>query len=309
MLNVDKNMKLNIPDLYPNIIRTGTVGEGSCFIHSVLKGLNKDNYSLKSETEKREYVEELRKKISDSVDIEYYKNNYFNTASLNLSETLSNFLNVLYNFIENPEIFINPSKIPSKSEISLITDIININITVFKMIITVMSKKEFVDIIENPLITSSNTIDEYIENYNNILFKSFVEKLEEEEVKLNDEQLNICKSKIKTFVYSTCNSIVQNDFIDYKKKLKNTGVWCSDYSFGIVSDYLNVDIYFIDINKKIVYVDTVIKRNRPSVVIGWLNQNHFENIGVLEGKHITRLFDEDHPFIIKIKEELRKKIK
>ena len=177
------------------------------------------------------------------------------------------------------------------------------------MITTVMSKKEFVDIIENPLITSSNTIDEYIENYNNTLFKSFIEKLKEEDIKLSDEHLNICKSKIKSFVYSTCNSIVKKEFIDYKKQLKNTSVWCSDSSFGIVSDYLNVDVYFIDVNKKIVYVDNVIKRNRPSVVIGWLNKNHFENIGVLEGKHITRLFDTDHPFIIKIKEELRKKIK
>lgn len=307
MLSVDKNMKFNIPDLYPDIIRTGTVGEGSCFIHSVLKGLNVDNYSHKTEKEKMDYVEDLRKKISDSITIEYYKNNYAAIASLNLSGNLSKFLKVLYKFIDNPEDFIIQSKVSSVSSgLSLLTDMINTNIIVFKMIATVMSEKEFVNIIENPLITSSNTIDEYIENYNNILFKSFIQKLDEEEVKLSEEHSNICKTKIKTFVYSTCNSIVEKDFSNYKKKLKNTGVWCSDESFGIVSDYLNVDVYFIDVNKKTVYVDSVVKRNRPSVIIGWINQNHFENIGVLEGKHITRLFEPDHQFIIKIKEELVK---
>lgn len=302
MLSVDKNMKLNIPSIYPNIIRTGTVGEGSCFIHSVLKGLNIDNYSSISEKEKKKYVEKLRKKISDSITLDYYKNHYFIIASFNLSRTLSTFLKVLYKFINNPEEFL------VKTEgISFLTDVINNNMIVFKMMTTVISEKDFVDIIENPLITSSNTIDEYIEKYDIILFKSFIEKIEEEGIKLSDENLNICKTKIKNFVYSTCNSIIEKDFINYKKQLKNTGVWCSDLSFGIVSDYLNVDVYFIDINKKSVYIDNVVKRNnRPSVVIGWVNQSHFENIGVLEGKHITRLFNPDHPFIIKINEELNK---
>lgn len=302
MLSVDKNMKLNIPNLYPNIIRTGTVGEGSCFIHSVLKGLNPDNYSKMTEKDKKRYVEEIREKISDSMTIEYYKNNYFVIASLNLTENLFKFLKIFYNFISNPEDFIISSKFSS-----IIVDIINSNIIVFKMVTTVMSQKEFVDIIENPLITSSHNIDEYIENYNNILFKYFIKKIEEEQVKLSEEHLNICKSKIKNFVYSTCNFIIEKDFKNYQKNLKNPTVWCSDQSFGIVSDYFDVDVYFIDVNKKNIYVDNLPKKDRKSVVIGWINQSHFENIGVLEGKNIIRLFSPDHPFIIKIKEELHKK--
>ena len=70
MLDVDKNMKLKMPDFYPNLVRTGTISEGSCFLHSVLKGLNKDNYSSMSKSEKLKYNKQLREEISESLSFE-----------------------------------------------------------------------------------------------------------------------------------------------------------------------------------------------------------------------------------------------
>jgi hypothetical protein len=297
MLDVDENMKFK-SDLYPNLIRTGTLGEGSCFIHAILKGINK-TYSKMDKKNKLKYVENLRKDISESINLSFYKNNLFNISQLHLSTSLSKYLKVLYNFIEEPASFIS---------IPFLINIVESNIVVFKMITTVMTEKEFVNIIESPFVTSSPNIDQYIQNYNNSFFKFFIQKLNEEEVKLSQEQLEICKTKIEKFIYSTCEYLVEKNFEKYKRDLKSTSVWCSDSIFSLVSDYLNVDIYFIDVNKRKVYIDNLPKKNRPSVVIGWIDQSHFENIGILENKDdkiIKRVFAHDHPFIIKLKSELK----
>jgi len=300
MLDVDQNKKLNIPDLYKNIVRTGTVPEGSCFLHSILKATNKDDYSDMTKKEKINYMKKIRKELAESLSLEYYKNNMISISSFGLSLELSIFLKKIYHFIENPQDFLLKNKF-----IIFLTDIINNNIVAFKMITTVISEKEFVGIIDSPFVTSSNTIDEYIRNYNTSLFQMFIQKLNEEDFKLSEDRLEICKSKIKRFVESTCDFIIDKQFQEYKKDLENTSKWASDLIFQLISDYMNVDIYFIDINKKDIYTDHLIKKNRSSVVVGWLNDNHFENIGVLENKHIKRLFEPDHPFIIKLKEKLK----
>ena len=300
MLDVDKNQKLNIPDFYPNIVRTGTLSEGSCFLHSILKGLNKDNYSSMSKPDKAKYMINLRDDISESISLEYYRNNMISISSLRLSTKLSEFLKNLYDFIEKPEDFLKKNK-----STNFLVEIINSNNVVFKMITTVMSQDEFVNIIQTTFITSSHTIDEYIKNYSISMYQLFLQKLNEEEVKISEDRLEICKTKIKRFCESICNFIVNKQFKQYKKELKTKSEWSSDFMFQLISDYLGVDIYFIDINKKDVYVDHLIKKNRPSVVVGWLNKNHFENIGLLyDDKTIKRLFEPDHPFISKIKEKL-----
>jgi len=300
MLDVDKNKKLNMPDFYPNIVRTGTIPEGSCFLHSILKGLNRNNYSTMSKSDKAKYITKLRDNISESLSLDYYRNNMISISSLRLSAKLSNFLKNLYDFIEKPEDYLKKN-----NSTDFLVEIINSNNVVFKMITTVITQDEFANIIQIPFITSSHTIDEYIKNYSTSLYQLFAQKLNEEEVKISDERLEICKTKIKRFCESICNFIVNKQFNKYKKELKKTSEWASDLMFQLISDYLDVDVYFIDINKKDVYVDHLIKRNRPSVVVGWLNENHFENIGLLLGDQtIQRLFSPDHPFISKIKEKI-----
>ena len=53
-LSVDETRKFDTP-LYKNVVRTGTVGDGSCLFHAILKGLDPD-YSALSVSEKRKYI-------------------------------------------------------------------------------------------------------------------------------------------------------------------------------------------------------------------------------------------------------------
>lgn len=303
-LPVDKSKEIKDQSIYPGLIRTGTVSEGSCFYHSVLKGLNKDNYSKMNEKDKLKYMIKLRNDIANTISLEYYKKNLNNISSLRLSQKLDKFLKLLYDFINNPASMLKKDK-----NIDFLTEIINNSITVFKMITTVITKDEFVGIIQDKDITSSPSIDEYITNFYKKLYSIFLQKLEEEGVHLSQEKLDICNSKIKKNITTLFNSIVKKQYEQYKKELRSTNEWASDLMFSIVADYLGVDIYFININNnEVIAYDHVSKGDRPSVVVGSINETHFENIGIIdEDKNITRLFEPDHPFIIKLKEIIKLK--
>jgi alkylated DNA repair dioxygenase AlkB len=307
MLDVDVNKELNIPDIYEKIIRTGTVGEGSCFFHSVLKSLNLDGYSNMNEKAKLKYMIELRNKLSDSITINQYKNNLMNISSMRLSMELNKFLNVLYNFVEDPVPFLS-EKCPKSA--NFLGEIVDDNIKVFKFINSVLSITDFEKVIDNPIITSSINIDMYIENFGKVLYSSFLKEIEEIGANVEQDKLDICKIQINKFTKNISNFIVNNQLEKYKAELKKTNEWASDVMFGLLADYLDIDIYFININSKtVIPYDHVSKGDRHSVVVGWINDVHFENIAINEGKFIKRVFEPNHPFILKIKEKINQEKK
>ena len=77
-----------------------------------------------------------------------------------------------------------------------------------------------------------------------------------------------------------------------------------------ISNVINKDIYIIDYENKNVYItgkdDDILYKNRDSIVMVWINKNHFDLAGVLQGKKLTTLFKYDHPFIQTIKQNLKR---
>jgi hypothetical protein len=257
--------------------------------------------------DKLDYMKDLRNKLSDSITLDQYKNNLFNISSLRLSIDLNNFLEILYDFIGTPSSYLI-DKCESSSE--FLSEILEDNIKVFKLLISVLTIKQFKGIIDSPKVTSSFNIDSYIENFGEVLYNLFIKEIEDVGANIADDKLSICKIQIDKFSKNICNFIINNQFQNYKQELKKTNEWASDVMFGLLADYLNVDIYFININtKEVIPYDHVSKGNRPSIVVGWINQNHFENISINEDEGIRRLFEPTHPFIISIKEKIDQKKK
>lgn len=72
MIDMDKNVVFNVSYLEYPLIRTGTIGDGSCFFHAVMKSIY-PNYSKKTENERREMISKLRLKLSDSLSLEQWE--------------------------------------------------------------------------------------------------------------------------------------------------------------------------------------------------------------------------------------------
>lgn len=81
----------------------------------------------------------------------------------------------------------------------------------------------------------------------------------------------------------------------------------------LISNLLDIDIYFLDFTTRDVYVFEndigVIYKSRPSIVILSLRYpEHFERIGIQTNAGITTFFDPKHDFIQSIRRRINEKI-
>lgn len=302
-LSVDENMKFDVPSLIPGIIRTGTVGEGSCFFHSILKGIDK-NYSQMSPSEKRNYMVVYRKYLSDLFTKEYYINNLNNTSMIYLTDKLNSVFQNLYLFIENPETYL--SKGPYQNLFGKIIKESIIAFIIMKNVIPYshLDKK----IMENSQVLKSETVNQYKQEFTVKFIEDFRKEIENIGINIDEEKIQICISKIETLFDFIFTTIINKGYESYKKDIENVGCWGGDEMLSITSDIIDKDIYFIDINKREIYnrgCDKTVSGKRNAVIIGWLGESHFESIGYsATGKtsDIIREFPPDHPLILKIRE-------
>ena len=96
---------------------------------------------------------------------------------------------------------------------------------------------------------------------------------------------------------------------DYKKILDSNDYIDNRFN-EYISNVINKDIYIIDYEKMNVYItgndDDILYKKRESIVIIWINRNHFDLGCVLEGKKLITLFQHNHPFINTIRNNLHR---
>jgi hypothetical protein len=99
----------------------------------------------------------------------------------------------------------------------------------------------------------------------------------------------------------------------YKEELKDCSTWVgtefdSVNAFDYISDSFNINIYIIRDTTRMPYNLGLIYKERPSVLVLWLGDSHYESIGRLneEKKTITRVFNYGDRFINEINKILNR---
>lgn len=306
-LRVDESRKYEVPSLLPGIIRTGTVGEGSCLFHAILKGIDK-SYSDMSPSEKRKYMVDYRKYLASLFSFEYYIKKLKVVSNLYLILSLNQFLTTFYRFVDQPSPFLK------KEYEEFFGKLIKENIVAFSIftnVIPLKKKKGYVsieDITEDPFLTFSENVIEYKERFLLTLSERFRQEISKFGLGVSEEKIQICITKIQSFFEFLFMSILDKNYQSYKKEIESTSCWGGDNMLKLISEIIDKDIYFIDINKREVYnkgCDEVVSGKRNAVIIGWINESHFESIGYSpSGKldDIIREFPPDHPLIQKIRQ-------
>ena len=291
-LDVDETRKFQTP-LYKNVVRTGTVGDGSCLFHAILKGVDSE-YSDLPESKKRKYIKKFRQDLAQNITIEYYKHQLNVVSRLNLDLELTEFFEVFYKFIEDPSPFL-------KGEKNLFSKIISNNTIAYQIITTVIPLSGIVEIRDLKSVSGAFDVDEYTQKLYEEILIAFTRDIKEFDI--DDGKIEICQEKIKEIIFQVCDYLIQKEFDEYIRDLTNVSEWGGDYMLRLISYNMDIDIYFIDIHTKQLYnrgCDDVISGKRRAVVIGWIDDSHFESIGVSpSGKpsDIQRVFEPDHPFI------------
>jgi hypothetical protein len=212
------------------LVRYGSVGDGSCYFHSILKALDKKYRDL-SEPKKRAFIKIFRDMVADSISMSQWKKmGGGNIAYLSFS--------------------IGASKLARKYKIENL-------------------EAESIDNFKAKLLEKVDPevredIEESLDDLEEELYLSFIERVRDCKAWVGQDE-----KSVNLFEYLS-NLLNINVYIikDSTRKPYNMGVKCEDAY-----------------------------KNRPSVIVLWVDETHYETIG-LEGEKM--LFSFDDPIIQRI---------
>lgn len=283
------------------LVRTGTIGDGSCFFHSLLHAYSKDYVGMNNH-DRSKFVNRLRASMAGRVN----KDNWQEIgggliAKIPFQEKVNNLLLNFYRFIKNDNHFRGKSskkliniligKDEEKLELyDLLAELIPFNEGFEQNILpNAYSKCEegTIDMCKTEIVNQSI---KYLEN---------VDDLQDVEPK----KIEYLKETLSNFVNVLVDEAEDSAFNEYVEGLKNISDEIDSYTIGLISDRFNRDVYFIDANTRMPYQtgDTNNLKNRKSLIVMWIDQCHYEIVGrLLPGNRIQREFNSDDPLIRKI---------
>jgi len=101
------------------------------------------------------------------------------------------------------------------------------------------------------------------------------------------------KDKDPDDVVELFNDIRRKKFESYKNRLKDCSVWVGEElngsvdAFEFLSDFFNIDIYIVRDTTRQPYRRgncEVLYNNRPSIIVLWVGNSHYEILGVRDVK-------------------------
>lgn len=275
-----------------NLVRTGTIGDGSCGIHSIFQACSRE-YIDANTTDKIKLVNEFRKTLGNYISVNKWKElNDGIISKVSFQEKAHNILETFYKYVK---VKINNKNISNQFFDSIIEDKLELYNIILELI-------PFESEVEKNILPKAYEKDdsEYINNIIQQIVK-FLDKhqlLEEQSKKKVDHLIkntvNLFKQlleKAETDAYNSyISEISSNEHLD--------GV-----TLSIIGDKLERDIYFIDAKTRMPYNNMNTFKKRKSIVILWIDDQHYEVVGYLGpgGNRIYREFSEDDIFIKKIR--------
>lgn len=290
ILATDKNAKLESP--LDDLVRTGTLSDGSCLFHSILKAIE-PKYNTAKKSEKEKIVKKLRENISDSVDINTYLSlSNGELAKIEVSQYINDLLLKFYNLTADCKPFLKEEK-----GFTFISNIIQKSLKPYKIITQIIDY---------------NTLDSYkTRAFDNSVVTQYAQKWYEITTKESviDEGL---KENLKDIIDTICEAAIDSCHRKYKKKIKDCSEWANDFMYKLISDFLNIDLYIITIETGLPYnmglgaQDNIISGKRDAVIVGSIDQSHFESIGykTKDMEEIQRVFDPNEKVIKDIRKML-----
>lgn len=279
------------------LVRTGTIGTGSCFYHAFLHGYMRE-YSSMTREERSRTVRKLRASLAGKVDKEKWEELGGGViAKIPFQKNVNFILTNIYRFLTND------SKSRGSSTKKVLEKLMGEGEDLEKyQIVTELVPIE--DLEQKILLTAySKTEDDYIAETKTIIVQDILDMLnkKDEIQSLPEDKADYIRKIAKKFFKTILDRSERDAFKSFIKGLQNMSEEVDEFTIGIISDHFNRDIYFVDGRTRIPYSkaspQTYLKR-RKSIILAWVGENHYEIVGVcLPGNHIQREFLPDHPLV------------
>lgn len=291
--------------LEDNLIRTGTIGEGSCFFHAVIHGYS-SNYRSWSITKRKSYVIRLRNIIANKLTKEKWKelsNGY--VALISTQENIRKTLKGFYDY------FTKKNYLPKLRDKILLNVLEPLMKESLKNYIIMVDNVDYKEIDINILSINAQNIDEYISTINKNatgFFNSITDRLDVD---------NNFISTILTLFDIISKEAEDYSYMKYKESLGEVCSWIDQTQIGLLSDTFKKNIFIIDGSTRMPYEIggcDYFRQDRKNVIIIWVGRGHYEVLGrLLEDGTVQREFEWEDQLIQKIylflchKEEVTKR--
>lgn len=306
ILPVNKTVVFNSPleGDDDTLVRTGTIGDGSCFFHSVMYGCSKD-YASQDRKGRTQFVKRLRASMAGNITKESWEGIGGGLiAKIPYQEKVYDILSKFYEFIGDDHLGDARGRStrrvikklmkndPEKIELyGIVTALISLD-EGFNQIIL---KNAYESTSELKIDDSKKAVIQETKNY--LMNKDEIKVIEPEKA---EYVIGVIVKLVNTILDEAENST----FEAYVKNLKSVETSIDSYSIGIISDRIDRDIYVIDGRTRLPYMNASTKDNilgRKSIIVVWVEKNHYEVVGrLLPGNRIQREFTKDDPIIKKI---------
>jgi len=284
------------------LVRTGTIGEGSCFFHSLLHAYSKEYISMDRKG-RMKFVKRLRASMAGKVDRDSWEGIGGGLiAKIPFQENVNTILQSVYHFIENDP----TSRIRGKSARSVIKKIIGEDankIELYKLALEFIQLEQ----LEQHILPESyeECSEDNIEDCCEQIKLNIIELLDksDELSKAKPKKSEYIKNIIIEFFTIVLNEAVNSAFNDYVVGLNNVSEEIDSYTIGLISERFDRDIYFIDSKTRMPYQNASKEnlKRRKSMIVMWTGGVHYEIVGrLLPGNRIQREFGADDPLIDKI---------
>lgn len=276
-----------------NLVRTGVIADGNCMFHAILSSYS-NKYIKLNDDEKVKYVERMRAMLPDIITKDIWlKIGYGETSRLEYSIKLNEMLKMIYLYVLQ-----NSNELCEDLYSNHIVEYINNNKSICEFICTKLPYEEL-----NKEILETYKIDKdvYFDSINFVkLVKKYFKRKFGKNLNENDEQrFNVLLEKISDFFEKITKVCIEAAYQNCKRQLGDNNVWLGTEYLSFISEIFSVNIYFIDAKTSLPYIfgDEQLFQYKKSIILLWVDDSHFEIVGIIEDNTIRRTFNSEEPLI------------
>jgi hypothetical protein len=283
------------------LVRTGTIGDGSCCYHATLHAYSKEYVSM-NEKERGRFVAKLRSSLASKVDRERWEEISGGlVAKIPFQENINSLLHDFYRHVAKGrdgrtknvrrvirEVIKNDQ---DNETFALITEMVSIND---------FEKRILPDVYDRCADDSIQACKDKLVDESERFYNKVFQKLDD---KVESRRVDFCVKKLGDLARAVANEADSMAFGDYISNLKDISVVVDRYTIGLISNRFNRDIYFIDSRTRMPYREggTDHIKGRKSIILMWTGGVHYEVVGrLLPGNRIQREFRPDEALIKRI---------
>lgn len=285
------------------LVRTGTIGEGSCFFHALLHAYSKDYISMNT-SGRMKFVKRLRASIAKKIDKSHWESlSNGLIAKIPFQENVNTILSDFYRTISRGRSGMTESV--GKIIKSLIKDE-NADTEAYKLVMEMVPmEKGFEKNILPSAYEKSNesSLDECKKIVVQQAVKYYRKEFEKLAGQLDKKRIEFYVNKLESMVKEVVEEAENSAYTEYIESLQDASMEVDTYTIGLISEKFNRDIYFIDARNRMPYRDFSFDniRKRKSIIVMWTGGCHYESVGrLLDGNKIQREFDFNDSLIKRI---------